>query len=170
MPRLPEELLVMIVEHYLAGRRQELIANHESGWRLRQNDWRIIPILQSNKQLHDLVIGRLYERCIFINRHGWIKFLEDPALSKYAMVKELEIRCRVDYPSAWSHVSDRVTAMFMAHMAGIVKRDIDEGIEQMLDPGSLARCRSEPSKGRPQLETLTVLGHSMYQTGDALDL
>lgn len=132
----------MIVEHYLAGRRQKLIANHESGRRSWQAEWHIIPILQSNSQLHDLVIGRLYERCIFISYDGWMQFLKDPALSKYALVKELEIRCRVDYPSAWSHVSDRVTAIFMAHMAGIVKRDIEEGIEQMLNPGSLARWRS----------------------------
>jgi hypothetical protein len=94
-PRLPDDIIHVIMEHYVGARLQELeaIASDRLTWfgHDRTPEWRVIPVLLSSKHLRDLLLSKLYRYTLLLNKRIFQRFLELPAIASYRLVQVLDI-------------------------------------------------------------------------------
>lgn len=124
---LPPEILLMIIECYVAERHKELVA-FRSKWAECETDeqyralgeehglahWPILPILTTAKFFHVTAIPLLYSRVTLLDGETLNDFCKNPALSSYNRIQELY----VDAPDAY-HANEIDEITDFRHLAMI---------------------------------------------------
>lgn len=101
---LPPEILLMIIECYVAERYNELVAFRSRWAGCETNDqyraireehgpahWPILPILTTAKFFHVEAIPLLYSRVTLLDGDTLKDFCKSPALSSYNLIQELYV-------------------------------------------------------------------------------
>lgn len=107
---LPPEILLMIIEYYVAERHRELVAFRSKWAECETNDqygamrkehglahWPILPILTTAKFFHVTAIPLLYSRVTLLDGETLNDFCRNPALSSYNLIQELYVDARDAY-------------------------------------------------------------------------
>lgn len=101
---LPPEILLMIIECYVAERHKELVS-FRSKWAECETDeqytasreehglahWPILPIFTTAKFFHVSAIPLLYSRVTLLDGETLSDFCKSPALSSYNLIQELYV-------------------------------------------------------------------------------
>lgn len=91
-PRLPEDILHLVMEHYVEARLDELENHAQKGpyWG-EATQWPVLPLLTSCKAMCNALIPKLYRYTLVPNNRVLNRFLSEPTLTSYRDVRVVDI-------------------------------------------------------------------------------
>jgi hypothetical protein len=90
--RMPDDILHLIMEHYVEARLDELEDHAEKGpyWR-KATQWPVLPLLTSCKAICDALVPKLYRYTLLLDDQIVNRFLSEPAVASFQHVRILDI-------------------------------------------------------------------------------